>query len=354
MKPDHIVVEAGSARRTWLRVRLPVVGSTILFVGLFVALSYDAEPPSVSPTRRVFLNQGEGIIQTLSFRPGGDLVAVTVGSSGVCLWSIASDDHGEPHGLISGFGQVALSSDGSVLAVGEDARVTLWDTATGARRIELLTPTDRTRALALSRDGGTVAVANERCVSVRSTATGHELVGVVPALSGVSSLAFSPDGRALATGDEEGYVRIWNLTKCRQRAAVRAHAAPVTCLRFSSDGTKLVSGCWGEYVPRIWDAATARHVTTLRRHRMAVLSAALSPDGRTLATVDLHGDLRLWETATGRQLATLAGNDGAVVTIVFSSDGRTLAAGGVGPTIWTWEVVQWTASPSRGSTVSEG
>ena len=118
--------------------------------------------------------------------------------------------------------------------------------------------------------------------------------------------------------------------------------------------TGVVSACFGEYVPRIWDAATGRPVTSLRRHPTGVQSAALSPDGRTLATADLHGDLRLWETATGRQLATLAGNDASVVTIVFSPDGRTLAAGGVGSTIWTWDVVQSTASPSRGSTVSEG
>jgi WD40 repeat protein len=338
-KPD-VVAEGRSARRTWLRVRVPVGGSTILFVALFVAVTYDTKPPSVSAARRAFLEQGEGIIEALAFRPGGDLVAVTKASSGTWLWRIAPDDRGEPHGPFPKLCQFALSSDGSVLAVGEDARITLWDTATSVRLIELLTRTGRPRALALSDDGRTVAAADERSVSVRSAATGHELVDVVPALSGVTSVAFAPAGRALATGDQKGYVRIWDLTERRQRAAVLAHTAPVTCLSFSSDGTKLVSACWGECVPRIWDAATGRPVTSLRRHRMAVQCAALSPNGRTLATVDLHGDLRLWETATGRQLATLAGNDEAALAIAFSPDGRTLAAGGVGPTIWTWDVVQ--------------
>src|SRR5262249_1754969 len=145
--------------------------------------------------------------------------------------------------------------------------------------------------------------------------------------------------------DQEGYVVIWDLTRRRRRAAVRAHRAPVTCLSFSSDGAKLASACFTEHVPRIWDAATGRPVISLQRHPLGGQNAALSPDGRILATADMRGELRLWETATGRQVAILAGNDNVVITTAFSPDGRTLAAGGVGPTIWTWDLVRWTASP---------
>jgi WD40 repeat protein len=48
--------------------------------------------------------------------------------------------------------------------------------------------------------------------------------------------------------------------------------------------------------------------------------------------------LRLWDVETGRQVATLQGHDADVVAIAFSPDGRTLVAGGVGQTVWTWDL----------------
>jgi WD40 repeat protein len=54
----------------------------------------------------------------------------------------------------------------------------------------------------------------------------------------------------------------------------------------------------------------------------------------------MNGDLRLWDVETGRQVATLHGHDSDILAIEFSPDGRTLAAGGVGQSVWTWDVAR--------------
>jgi WD40 repeat protein len=198
--------------------------------------------------------------------------------------------------------------------------------------------TGKTRFVALSRDGSTFAVAGDRSVCIYDGATGQELLVTDPNQRGNSSLALSPDGRTLAAGDNEGHVRIWDVTQRRQRAELRAHDGCVSTLSFSDDGAMLVSASFADSVPRVWDALTGRAVVALRGHTTAVQTATFCPDGRTLATATMHGDLRLWNIATGQQLAVLHGNDNNIFAIAFSPDGQTVAAGGVGAAIWIWDL----------------
>jgi len=72
---------------------------------------------------------------------------------------------------------------------------------------------------------------------------------------------------------------------------------------------------------------------------------ALSPDGRTVATVAFHGDPALWNVADPRhpaELETLPNGDGGLRGQVFSPDGRILAAA------YDQQVLLWdVASPAR-------
>jgi WD40 repeat protein len=334
------VVDRGTFMRgAQTRVRILTRGCTVCLALLAIGLYYQATTPSNAPALRAVVAGLDGPIHVLAFRPGGGLVMATKGS-GIRLIDLDRDngDHGERRvPFLEGF-CAALAPDASVLAVGGNSAVTLWDVASDASRIKILTRTGKTRALAFSHDSAMVAVAGERSMSLLDAASGHELVGAVPDLRGVTSLAFSPDGRALAMGDLQGYLRIWDLAKRRQRAAVRAHLRPVTSLAFSRDGAALVSASFMDSVARIWDPTTCRLTASLRGHPASVQTAAFSPDGRTLATVGTEGSIRLWDPETGWLRAIFQGSENNACAIAFSPDGRTLVAGGVGEAIWTWDV----------------
>ncbi len=58
----------------------------------------------------------------------------------------------------------------------------------------------------------------------------------------------------------------------------------------------------------------------------AVLSVAISPDGKLLAASDTKGEIRIWRIADGKQLLTCKQDAGFVWSICFSPNGKTLAS----------------------------
>ncbi|MFM7317080.1 MAG: protein kinase domain-containing protein, partial [bacterium] len=61
-----------------------------------------------------------------------------------------------------------------------------------------------------------------------------------------------------------------------------------------------------------------------------IFAVDISPDGKRIATGDIHSGVKLWDAATGRKLNDLAGHINWVRTIAFSHDGRWLATGSGG------------------------
>ena len=102
-----------------------------------------------------------------------------------------------------------------------------------------------------------------------------------------ASLAISPNGDTIALGGSRGIVLLDFASGSRQRV-LRGHAA--YDLIFSADGKTLV--LTGEKVVMI-DVATGIHLATMTGNSALVTGGAFSPDGSTLATIDLNGDLRL-------------------------------------------------------------
>src|SRR5579872_6917633 len=61
-----------------------------------------------------------------------------------------------------------------------------------------------------------------------------------------------------------------------------------------------------------------------RRHRGYLVTLAVSPDGRSLATGGLDGVVRVWDADSGRLVRALVGHDSYVYGLAWSPDGNTL------------------------------
>ena len=69
-----------------------------------------------------------------------------------------------------------------------------------------------------------------------------------------------------------------------------------------------------------------------------VVSVAYSPDGKTLASANVYGNIMLWDLVTEKEKATLRGHTGCINSVTFSPDGKTLASAGDDRTIILWDI----------------
>lgn len=222
--------------------------------------------------------------------------------------------------------------------------VQLWDAGTGDREATLVLDTDpapggkqlpisvlRLGAVGFDPTGRALAARTVRkwVIEVRDVATGR--LRQSRALGAADTAVFSPDGTRLAIVGREGSVQIWHLST---GALLTAHGGPVRAVAFTPDGRTLAVvdiEAGGEQV-RLLDAATGRTQRTIKTGRSA-LSLAFSPDGRTLATAS-NGSVTTWDARTGQRQDSFSVS-GEVGSPAFSSDGRTLAASTVrGVQLW--------------------
>ncbi|KAJ1483029.1 quinon protein alcohol dehydrogenase-like superfamily, partial [Baffinella frigidus] len=81
--------------------------------------------------------------------------------------------------------------------------------------------------------------------------------------------------------------------------------------------------------------ATGEVLHDLDGHENIVVSVALSPSGRFLASGSYDSSWRLWDAVTGEEL--LVGHSGGVTSLAFSSCGKWLASGGGSGSLLVWD-----------------
>jgi WD40 repeat protein/DNA-binding SARP family transcriptional activator len=286
---------------------------------------------------------------------------------------------------------VTFTPDGrSVVTVGNDSRLLVWDVTTGSVRTTLaetgdmplrgpvLSPdgttaytTDRTRDVivwdlsgshrldrpftagtgyggwpwfAMSPDGKLLAVASGPrregsgrlgTIALIDTTDLRVVHRISLRHGSPQGMAFSPDGATLAVGfvsKQSSGVELWDLTSGRITATLEAPQRTVA-LKFTPDGRMLFggSGPVDRGLLYVWRLATPDKPVGRLRPRGTVEDLMFTPDGSQLVIStgwDTGGYFVIWDTATRRVVNTVRADDQGVLTADISSDGRTLLTGG--------------------------
>ncbi|MGC4113551.1 MAG: WD40 repeat domain-containing protein [Myxococcales bacterium] len=249
--------------------------------------------------------------------------------------TLISLSEGQPRGLAARFG----GSGEALLAVGRGEVVELWDPANAEKAAVLRGHEGQIRSVTFSPDGKLLASAGvDKRVNLWEVAERPRLVQLEGHRATLTTLAPSPDGKLLLTGGRDRMLRLWDLEQKRSAGAWEAHEAEVVFAAFAADGTLVSVSRDG--VMRHWSADGQQVLSAFKVAEAgagATLSAALSPDGKLLASSGLGGAVRVQAVADGGKVVSLAGHPGGAGALAFSPDGKTLASGGRDKAVRLWD-----------------
>jgi WD40 repeat protein len=195
-------------------------------------------------------------------------------------------------------------------------------------------------AVAVSPDGKLLAVSgDDDRVRLLSTADGRMVREFTDVGGPVGDLAFLPDGRRLLIGGPTP--AIWDVET--GRTVEFKTEQPQMSAALSPDGRRVATSAPGEPV-RVWDAATGKVIASLPAVPDQMRTPVFSPDGKTLALLNPDAGVTLVETAGGKEIRTLGNSENAPVRAAFSPDGKRLIAAGNAGRVQVWDVADGTSA----------
>jgi WD40 repeat protein/DNA-binding CsgD family transcriptional regulator/tRNA A-37 threonylcarbamoyl transferase component Bud32 len=164
------------------------------------------------------------------------------------------------------------------------------------------------------------------------------------------AVAITPDGHYGLSGGcdvlqgetcTQGSLYVWDIQTERQMAIWQGHQGEITCIVFSSDGTRALSADkTGKIL--LWDSDPQSASFGQIRQEITWQSGSInkvlfSPDEQAVLAATGDGLLVLWDITTGAEIRRYEGHTGAVTAAKYNIDGSQIASGGEDNTIILWD-----------------
>jgi RNA polymerase sigma factor (sigma-70 family) len=266
------------------------------------------------PARQQELEQAKG---AMALRLPGDAKPgpPTVNRTEIRLWDIETgeriQDLNRPDEI--GFGDVALSPDGRRMAIVNFSGIRLLDASTLEPQWTVDLPGWWGRPVAFSSDGRLIALGEQNTVAIFEVATGRRLHHDQSTPVGrVGAMGWSPSGDRIVTGHTDGFVRVWDAATGKliwhkllaPIVTVAGQAASPNSVGFSRDGKLLVVAGHrdspsdsGKGIVVVYEAATGRVAREIPRGWLRLTSPSL--DGRLVVVTNDVAVVGI-EAVTGR------------------------------------------------------
>lgn len=251
------------------------------------------------------------------------------------------------------FADIAISQDGSRMAA-IDSTGKLWLTPSGKPLtdltvLETTSPLNAagSNALAWFADSKRLAVVLPDKVSINiiDAGTGKVLAKFVTPHNRINALATRDDHQQIAVlGFEDSTVTLWNPATGLRIRSITA-AAPIRSLAYRPASHELATIPMQGRTSDVWNTNTGERRLTVAGHKFQITCLVFTPDGKRLITGSNDRTVKVWDAESGTELLTLEDATHGIRQVAFSSDGGFLAAGsGAIEDLFNGELLVWDAS----------
>jgi len=171
------------------------------------------------------------------------------------------------------------------------------------------------------------AVSRELAAKSLAQVAAHPELGLLLALEAIEISQTAEAEQALRDVSIKASVRL-DLKRAEKEANAGPRAKPFHKELDSPDGSLVLRLSAGSL--QVVDARTNAPLASFSRHTDTIASAAFSPDGALIASVDEGGGAYVWQARTGETTSTCASPSprNSLSSVLWSPDGRVLAIGG--------------------------
>ncbi|WP_414514958.1 protein kinase domain-containing protein [Nostoc sp. PCC 9305] len=128
-----------------------------------------------------------------------------------------------------------------------------------------------------------------------------------------------------------------SLGKVSLANTLQGHENSVLSVAISPDG-KTIASSGDDRTIKLWNLATGKLIASLNGHFQQVNVVVISPDGKLLVSASDDNTIKIWNLATRKQIRTLIGHSDSVHALAISADSETLVTGSDDNTIKIWDL----------------
>jgi serine/threonine-protein kinase len=300
---------------------------------------------TVAPPKeaRVIPSESQFSATTVAFsRDGGVQLLASGGYQIINVYDLSKPETPDPTALKGHQGRVTalafVPGERRLVSAGEERMLRLWDLSGGGGSSQSARSVNWFAALAFAGTPPRLYTAGHEG-TVRQWLLTPQLREMPPPaaepLGAVTALVLSPDGKTLlSANDGDAPVRQWSLGREIKATALSNQTHTGFYMAQALDGqTVAVCGVFSNRVTlyRLGDAGAYTPLELPPQNPQSpqrILSLAISPDAKTVATGNPDGTVRLHTVgiSKGPQWRVLTGHNSPVVALAFSPDGKLLAS----------------------------